>query len=76
MRSNGQKASFAGVFYDRYILGRWVAVDGLIYPDVANGQGIVEPEPRDYVKYYISIDYGTSNAFSAGLYGLLRSLIG
>ena len=65
---------YSGVFYDRYILGKWVAADGLIYPDVANGQGIVEPEPRDYVKYYISIDYGTLNPFSAGLYGLYRGV--
>lgn len=68
------KASFAGVFYDRYILGKWVAADGLIYPDVANGQGIVEAEPRDYVMYYISIDYGTLNPFSAGLYGLYKGV--
>lgn len=68
------KASFAGVFYDRYILGKWVAAEGLIYPDVANGQGIVDPEPRDYVKYCVSIDYGTLNPFSAGLYGLCKGV--
>ncbi len=68
------KSSFAGVFYDRYILGKWVAADGLIYPDVANGQGIVEPADRQYVKYCISIDYGTLNPFSAGLYGLSKGV--
>ena len=68
------RASFAGVFYDRYILGKWVAADGLIYPDVANGQGIVEPGDRQYVKFYIAIDYGTLNAFSAGLYGLAKGV--
>ena len=65
---------YSGVFYDRYILGKWVAADGLIYPDVANGQGIVEPEERQYVKYCISIDYGTLNPFSAGLYGLSKGV--
>lgn len=68
------KASFTGVFYDRYILGKWVASEGLIYPDVANGQGIVSPEERNYVKYYISIDYGTLNPFSAGLWGLCKGV--
>lgn len=68
------KASFSGVFYDRYILGKWVAAAGLIYPDVANGQGIVKNEPRDYVKFYISIDYGTLNPFSAGLWGLSKGV--
>ncbi len=66
--------NYSGVFYDRYILGKWVAADGLIYPDVANGQGIVEPEERQYVKYCISIDYGTLNPFSAGLYGLSKGV--
>jgi PBSX family phage terminase large subunit len=65
---------YSGVFYDRYIRGLWVAAEGLIYPDVANGQGIVEPEERQYVKYYISIDYGTLNPFSAGLYGLYKGV--
>lgn len=65
---------YSGVFYDRYILGKWVAADGLIYPDVANGQGIVEPPDRQYVKYCISIDYGTLNPFSAGLYGLSKGV--
>lgn len=68
------KASFSGVFYDRYILGEWVAAEGLIYPDVANGQGIVKSTPRDYVKFYISIDYGTLNPFSAGLWGLYQGV--
>lgn len=66
------KASFSGVFYDRYILGKWVAAEGLIYPDIANGQGIVPAAIRSYVKHYISIDYGTLNPFSAGLWGLCK----
>lgn len=68
------KEDFQGVFYDRYILGKWVAAEGLIYPDVANGQGIVKSEERSYVKYYISIDYGTLNPFSAGLWGLCKGV--
>lgn len=67
-------SDYSGVFFDRYILGKWVAADGLIYPDIANGLGIIEPEPRQYVKYYISIDYGTLNPFSAGLYGLSKGV--
>ena len=65
---------YSGVFYDRYILGKWVAAEGLIYPDVANGLGIVDPEPHDYAQYCISIDYGTLNPFSAGLYGLCKGI--
>lgn len=57
---------FTGVFYDRYIKGLWVAAEGLIYPmfDVGN---IVEEKPQSG-EYYISVDYGTLNPFSAGLW--------
>lgn len=68
------KKEYVGVFYDRFIRGLWVVAEGLIYPDVANGQGIVEPEDRQYVKRFISIDYGTLNPFSAGLYGLYKGV--
>ena len=68
------KASFTGVFYDRYVRGMWVAAEGLIYPDIANGMGVVEPEDRQYVRFCISIDYGTLNPFSAGLYGLSKGV--
>lgn len=68
------KKEYVGVFYDRFIRGLWVVAEGLIYPDVANGQGIVEAEDRQYVKRYISIDYGTLNPFSAGLYGLCKGV--
>lgn len=30
------ESMYDGVFYDRYILGRWVAAEGLIYQDFAN----------------------------------------
>lgn len=60
---------FAGVFYQRYILGLWVAAEGLIYPEQAQGIGIVPTEERKYFLYYVSIDYGTLNPFSAGLWG-------
>lgn len=61
------KKEYAGtIYYDRYILGLWVAASGLIYPmyqesveDVPDG----EPEQR-----VLSLDYGTMNAFSAGLW--------
>lgn len=65
---------YSGVFYDRYIRGLWVVADGLIYPDQAAGRGIVPDEPREYVKYAISVDYGTRNPFSAGLWGLYKGV--
>jgi PBSX family phage terminase large subunit len=59
---------YSGVFYERYILGKWVLAEGLIYPMFNNEctiDGYTEPEKAEY---YISCDYGTLNPFSAGLW--------
>ena len=66
------KKEYAGtVFYDRYILGKWALAEGLVYPmfgDSCIVQGI--PDTGDY---YISIDYGTHNPFSAGLWCVTKT---
>ena len=57
---------YTGVFYRRYILGQWCMADGLVYdfdPRLHTGQ----PEGPGG-RYYISVDYGTRNPFSAGLW--------
>lgn len=54
------------VFYDRYILGQWALAEGLIYP-MFGESNIVDEEPPAG-RYYISVDYGTLNPFSAGLW--------
>lgn len=58
------------VFFNRYILGEWKLAEGLIYPDAANGNYTV-PVPQNIrcTQYYISIDYGTLNPCSMGLWG-------
>jgi len=62
---------YSGVFYDRFILGRWVVAEGLIYPSLVAGEGIVPVDTtRQYTRYVVSVDYGTYNPFSAGLWGL------
>lgn len=69
------KKEYAGsVFYNRYILGQWVAADGLVYPMFDPAVHVVDDIPPEFLrrgKYYISIDYGTSNPFSMGLWCLL-----
>lgn len=64
------RSMYSGVFYDRYILGKWVAADGIIYPQFDEAKHVVKSKPRDYAKYYVSIDYGTHNPTSMGLWGL------
>ncbi len=61
---------YSGAFYERFVLGKWVAVDGLVYPDAAKGKYTREPPAKDFEKYYVSCDYGTVNPTSMGLWGL------
>lgn len=62
------ETEYAGtVWFDRYILGEWTLAEGLIYPNYA---GIIGDLPDGKpVNRVLSIDYGTQNAFSAGLWG-------
>lgn len=57
---------FSGVFYRRYILGEWCVAEGLIY-DFFGEEQLTDEEP-ERGDYYISVDYGTLNPFSAGLW--------
>lgn len=59
---------YAGtVWFDRYILGKWTLAEGLIYPNYVNA--IEDPPDEEPSNRVLSIDYGTQNAFSAGLWG-------
>ena len=53
-----------GVFYDRYVLGKWVQAEGLIYPMWADAL-IDAPPPGQARRHVLSLDYGTMNAFAA-----------
>jgi len=68
------KKEYVGVFYLRYILGQWVVAEGLIYPKQAEGFGVVPTDlTMKFRKYVVSIDYGTMNPCSMGLWGLHRN---
>lgn len=60
---------YSGVFYDRFIRGLWCVAEGLVYPNFTKTKCVVADAP-DYGDYYISVDYGTLNPFSAGLWCL------
>ena len=62
------KSMYTGVFYNRYILGEWCVAEGLVYD--FGEDNIVDDVPSNG-EYYISIDYGTLNPFSAGLWCVL-----
>lgn len=63
------KREYAGtVFYDRYILGKWVLAEGVIYP-MFGPNCIAETEPREYTEYIVSMDYGIQNPTAMLLWG-------
>lgn len=64
------KAEYQGVFYRRFILGQWCVAEGLVY-DLTDTDFLLDalPEGRDY-RYYISVDYGTLNPCSMGLWAV------
>ncbi len=58
---------YNGVFYQRYILGLWVLAEGLVYDFGEDNITDFRPEGAEY---YISVDYGTRNPCSAGLWSV------
>lgn len=57
---------YTGVFYARYIEGKWVIAEGKVYElDAERHITTDEPCTGDY---YISVDYGTQNPCSMGLW--------
>lgn len=57
---------YTGVFYKRYILGQWCMAEGLVY--AFDRERHVTNQLPTRGRYYISVDYGTQNPFSAGLW--------
>jgi PBSX family phage terminase large subunit len=70
------KAEFSGLWYERFILGHWVAAAGAVYDmlDLRPGGRNVfaEVDPSIIDRYLLAIDYGTSNPFVALLIGVGR----
>lgn len=58
---------YTGVFYQRYILGLWVLAEGLVYEF---GEANITDDCPEGAEYYISVDYGTRNPCSAGLWSV------
>lgn len=70
---------YSGMFYDRMVLGKWVRAEGLVYPmfgseNIYSGEYLEQGKKRitGYRRTsplrFVSIDYGTLNPFSAGIW--------
>lgn len=62
------KKLYSGAFYERFVEGKWVTADGLVYPMFSYDRHVKKYDGEFY-EYYLSCDYGTVNPFSLGLWG-------
>lgn len=69
------KKEYTGVFYKRFILGEWCSADGLVFPMFDPARHVCDeiPAATGYAEYYISVDYGTMNPCSMGLWRIDES---
>ncbi len=62
------RAMYVGVFFKRYILGQWCMADGLVYDMFDEDKHVLKGEVPYVRTHIVSVDYGTVNPFSAGLW--------
>lgn len=70
---SGLKAEYGvgSLWYRRFIEGLWVAAEGAVYDFFNESEHVLSAPPSEVPeRLALSIDYGTSNATSAGLYAL------
>jgi len=63
---------FTGAFYQRFVLGRWVRPQGLVYPFME--ELFVDVPEGGWESVAVSCDYGTVNPCSIGLWGLQKGV--
>lgn len=64
------KSLYSGAFYRRFVEGEWVAAQGAVYPFMTD-EMFCEVPWCEFEDYAVSVDYGTVNPASFGLWGLL-----
>lgn len=60
---------YSGTFYERFVLGKWVAAEGLVYPFMSESTAFCDEPKGEFEEYAVSCDYGTVNPASFGLWG-------
>ena len=68
------KAMYAGVFYDRYIRGLWVVAEGRVYDQFSEDLHVLRGSTLGMDgQFFVSVDYGTINPCSMGLWCVQRN---
>ena len=61
--------AYSGVFYRRFFLGEWTAAQGLVYDFFDRERDAADVPEGSFEEWRISVDYGTANPASFGLWG-------
>ena len=66
---NRYRTLYSGIFYDRFILGKWSVAQGAVYPLFNASRHVFSGSCPDCGRFVVSCDYGTVNPSSFGLWG-------
>ena len=69
IRARYEKA-YSGTFYRRFVLGEWTAAKGLIYDFFTSEEYCAGVPEKPWERVRVSVDYGTVNPMSFGLWAL------
>lgn len=64
------RRSYSGAFYRRFVLGEWTVAEGRVYDFYDPEEDASEVPLGPFDEWRISVDYGTVNPASFGLWGL------
>lgn len=62
------RGMYVGVFFKRYIQGIWCVAEGLVYSMFDESKHVTSKHMTGAREYIVSVDYGTVNPFSCGLW--------
>lgn len=66
------KRQYKGLWYQRFIEGRWVQAEGSIYDMFDSVYHVIDNAPSYTAEYIVGVDYGTTNPCSFVLIGIDR----
>lgn len=58
---NELKKEYKGLWYERFIQGRWVQAEGAVYDFFSEDEHVIKQSPAEADYYIVGIDYGTTN---------------
>ena len=63
------KKEYRGLWYQRFIEGKWVLAEGAVYDFYNESMHVIDHPPGEALEYYVGVDYGTTNPFAAVMIG-------